>query len=318
MNAVTGGVLSGLSDRAVFVRLSLMNRFRMFLGSCCFLLIAQSFLRADDDKPSFPAVDGFELKLWAREPLLRNPTSVSVDDLGRVYIAETTRRGRVDIDIRRHKEWVLEDLRNQSVDDLRRFFHRRMAPSLSDENAAWLEDRNGDGSHDWRDLRELAEAVRMLEDTDGDGTADRTTLVSDRFAEEVTGVVEGVMPFEDKVYVTVFPDLWMLKDLDGDGRADEQTSLFRGFGVHAALDGHDIHGLIMGPEGKLYFSLGDNGVSLVTREGTRIHYPNQGAIFRCWPDGRDLEVFCRGLRNPQEIAFNDFGDLFTVDNDGDL
>ena len=45
--------------------------------------------------------------------------------------------------------------------------------------------------------------------------------------------------------------------------------------------------------------------------------PNSGAVFRCELDGTGLEVFATGMRNPQELAFNDLGDLFSVDNNSD-
>ena len=193
-----------------------------------------------------------------------------------------------------------------------------MATELSDEKQSWLQDRNDDGVHDFRDLQTISERIRLLEDTDDDGKADKSTLYADGFNEEFTGVAAGVMPYEGDVLFTVYPDLWRLRDLDGDGKADGRVSMFRGFGVHAAFDGHDLHGLTVGPEGKIYFSCGDNGFSVVTKEGKRLHYPNTGGVLRMNPDGSELEVFATGLRNVQEFDFDQYGNMFGVDNDGDL
>ncbi|HXJ55872.1 MAG TPA: PVC-type heme-binding CxxCH protein, partial [Verrucomicrobiae bacterium] len=250
--------------------------------------------------------------------MLKNPVALSFDDLGRLYVVETARRSTVDIDIRAHPTWIIEDLSNQSIGDLRRFFRMRMAPEKSLENASWLRDYNGDGLHDWRDLTMVKERVHLLQDTRGTGRADRAQVFAEGFNEEISGVIAGVMPWQRDVFVTVYPDLWRLRDTDGDGVADEKDSWFHGFGVHAAFDGHDLHGLTLGPEGKIYFSIGDNGFSVTNREGRRLHYPNTGGVLRMNPDGSDLEVFATGLRNPQEIAFDEFGNMFAVDNDGDL
>ncbi len=264
------------------------------------------------------APPGFELNRWAREPMLRSPVALSFDDQGRLYVVETARRSTVDIDIRSHASWVVDDLANQSVDDLRAFFRSMMSTENSNLNASWLRDYNQDGLHDWRDLMEVKEKVHLLEDSEGKGKADRAHVFADGFNEEISGVMAGVLPWGDDVFVTIYPDLWRLQDTDGDGVADRRESVFRGFGVHAAFDGHDLHGLTVGPEGKIYFSIGDNGFSVTNREGRKLHYPNTGGVLRMNPDGSDLEVFASGLRNPQEIAFDDFGNLFTVDNDGDL
>lgn len=261
---------------------------------------------------------GMEISLWAREPMLKNPVALSFDDRGRLYVVETARRSTVDIDIRGHQAWIVDDLANQNIEDLRRFFREKMSPARSLENARWLKDYNGDGGHDWRDLMAVKEKVHLLEDSTGQGKADRARVLVEGFNEEINGVIAGVMPWESDVFVTVYPDLWRLRDTDGDGLPDRQESMFRGFGVHAAFDGHDLHGLTMGPDGKVYFSIGDNGFSVTNREGKLLDYPNTGGVLRMNPDGSDLEVFATGLRNPQEIAFDEFGNLFSVDNDGDL
>lgn len=255
---------------------------------------------------------------WARNGLTRDPVALSFDHQGRLYLAESARRSTVDIDIRAHKSWLLDDLASDDFESMRGFFRRQMAPELSQFNRDWLPDRNADGSHDYRDLTTITERIRVLEDTDHDGVADKSTVFAEGFNEEFTGVAAGVMPFNGDVFFTVYPDLWRLRDTDGDGVADERYSMFRGFGVHAAFDGHDLHGLTVGPEGKIYFSCGDNGFSVETQEGTRLHYPNTGGVLRMNPDGSELEVFAIGLRNVQEFDFDKYGNMFAVDNDGDL
>ena len=81
--------------------------------------------------------------------------------------------------------------------------------------------------------------------------------------------------------------------------------------------GHDLHGLSLGPDGRLYFTMGDRGFHVVDDQGRSLHHPDTGAVLRCWPDGTSLEVYHLGLRNPQELCWDDFGDLFTGDNNCD-
>ncbi|MBN8248752.1 MAG: HEAT repeat domain-containing protein, partial [Verrucomicrobia bacterium] len=261
---------------------------------------------------------GLSRSLWAREPLVMDPVAVAFDDSGAAYVAETARRSTVDIDIRSHRDWLIEDLSNESVDDLRQAFHRWMAPERSLENASWLPDLNADGVHDWQDLREVRERVRRLEDTTGGGQADRSRLIAEGFNEEISGVLAGVLPVGNQVWATAYPNLTRFPKTEGNSPAPAVETVFRGFGVHAAFDGHDLHGLILGPEGRLYFTCGDNGFSVTNREGRRLHHPHTGGVLRMDPDGSNLEVFATGLRNPQEIAFDEDGNWFAVDNDGDL
>ena len=96
-----------------------------------------------------------------------------------------------------------------------------------------------------------------------------------------------------------------------------KEKLLTGFGVQFALRGHDMHGLRFGPDGKLYFSIGDRALHVTTKEGKKIAQTESGSIMRCNPDGTKFEIFATGVRNPQELAFNEHGNLFTGDNNSD-
>ena len=123
------------------------------------------------------------------------------------------------------------------------------------------------------------------------------------------------MCIRDSFYACI-PDLWRLRDRDGDGAAEERDRLSSGYGVHVALLGHDLHGLTLGPDGRLWFSIGDCGFH-VEQDGRVLDLPHCGAVLRCELDGSGLEVVHTGLRNPQELVFDDRGDLFTGDNNSD-
>ena len=156
----------------------------------------------------------------------------------------------------------------------------------------------------------------MLEDTDGDHVADRSTVFADGFNHFEDGTGAGILVRGNQAYYTCIPKLWLLTDDDGDGRADERQALQDGYGVRVAFRGHDSHGLIIGPDGRLYFSIGDRGYNIDT-DGKNWKDAESGAVFRCELDGSNLEVFATGLRNPQELAFDDYGYLFTGDNNSD-
>ncbi|MFM8583558.1 MAG: HEAT repeat domain-containing protein [Planctomycetaceae bacterium] len=241
---------------------------------------------------------GYEVRLWAAEPRLANPVAFCLDHLGRVYVAETFRQLKGVEDNRDHADWVDDDLAARTVADRLEFFRRHLGERLA--NYEVEQDR-----------------IRLLEDTDGDGVADRDRVFADGFRSAVEGTGAGVLAHNGSVYYTNIPHLWRLRDIAGDGQSVHRESLHSGYGVRVAFRGHDLHGLCLGPDGRLYFSIGDRGLNVQSREQRQLAYPDQGAVLRCELDGSDLEVVHSGLRNPQELAFDDRGNLFTGDNNSD-
>jgi quinoprotein glucose dehydrogenase len=247
---------------------------------------------------SFRLPEGVQARVWAAEPMLANPVCFCFDEKGRCYVAETFRLHHGVADNRDHPEWVEDDLASRTVEDRVSLYHKYL----------------GDKFHDYEIE---TDRIRLLEDTKGAGRADKTTVFADGFKDAPVGIGAGLLARQGRVYYTCIPDLWLLQDTQGTGKADMRQSLATGFGVHVSFFGHDMHGLRMGPDGRIYFSIGDRGFNVTTREGKKLVNPDSGAVLRCEPDGSNLEIVATGLRNPQELAFDDHGNLFTVDNNSD-
>ncbi len=239
--------------------------------------------------------EGFSGDIWASEPLLANPVAFCFDGRGRMFVSETHRYRTSVLDIR-HYYWMIED-------DL-----------ASRNQTDWMASIKKNFPKDWQQLEKESELVRLVEDSNGDGKADKSSVYADGFSSALDGIASGVLWHNDALYLTNIPSLWKMTGAD---KAEKKEELHRGYGVRFSYTGHDFHGLIAGPDGRLYFSIGDRGASIKTKEGTMIEVPDEGAVFRCEPDGSRLELVMRGLRNPQELAFDDYGNLFTGDNDSD-
>ena len=267
------------------------------------------------------AVFGFGAEVkpfkWSGDLNVPDPTSVTFDEAGNAYVASTTRRKAGDLDIREHRLWIPDDVGLTSPADKLAFYQRELAPGKMKSGRGSLKDHNKDGSVDWKDLTFYQERIYKLTDTDRDGVADKITIFAEGFNSPVSGIAAGVLYFDGWVYLTAIPDVWRLKDTDGDGVADLKEVIATGFGGHIAYAGHDMHGLRLGPDGRIYWTVGDKGANVVSKEGRRFAYPHEGCVLRCEPDGSGFEVFAHGIRNTQEIAFDTFGKVIGVDNDGD-
>ena len=264
--------------------------------------VAETIAGASDEGKqamgAFKKPSEWRVSLFAAEPALANPVSMFVDRLSRVFVCESFRQDIGVTDNRAHDQtWLHADLAAQSVED-RIAYHRKL---LGDKAAEYTQ-------HDDR--------IRLLADTNGDDVADIATVFADQFNQLEDGTGAGVLEINGDVFYTCIPKLWRLRDKNNDGVAEEREALYDGFGVRVAFRGHDMHGLAIGPDGRLYFSIGDRGYNVKTANG-QFHDPESGAVFRCELDGSNLEIFATGLRNPQELAFDDWGNLFTGDNNSD-
>ncbi|WP_373516418.1 HEAT repeat domain-containing protein, partial [Pricia sp.] len=260
--------------------------------------------------------EGLELSLWASDSLAPDPIAISIDNHGKVYLTRTNRQKNSEFDIRGHQDWMTPSIALQSVEDRREFLHATFAPEKSEENE-WLADLNGDGSHDWKDLAVEKEEVWMLEDSNNNGIADRSTRILEDFNEEITDVAGALLVRDNDVFVGVGPDMWRLTDTNDDLVLDEKNSISHGFDVHIGFGGHGMSGAVEGPDGKIYWGIGDIGANITDQEGIEHFYPNQGIIVRSNPDGSDFEVFAHGLRNTHEFVFDAYSNIISSDNDGD-
>lgn len=262
--------------------------------------------------------DGITGELWASEKLMGDTVAIHVDDQGRIWAGITQRSNNSEFDIRRFPDWEHRSVALRNTEDRRAFLRSELAPEKSPQDKR-IPDHNKDGSHDWRDLAVMTEKVIRLEDTSGSGKADFVQTVVEGFNSEVTDVIGGMYysDLRDELFINVAPDFWKLKDTNGDGQIDEKKSLAHGFAVHIGFSGHGMSGATMGPDGKMYYSMGDIGTVVTDATGKTWNYQNQGVIVRSEPDGRNFEVFAHGLRNIHEFSFDKYGNFISVDNDGD-
>ncbi|MBV6642505.1 MAG: HEAT repeat domain-containing protein [Cyclobacteriaceae bacterium] len=260
--------------------------------------------------------DGLSLKLWASDSLTPDIIALEMDDFGRAYLTRAIRPYNSEFDIRGHRDWMTPSIGFQSVEDRRAFLRSTFAPEKSKENE-WLADLNGDGSHDWRDLAVEMDEIWQIEDQDQDGYADIAKRIYQLPSEEVTDVAGALEVTRDAVFMGSAPDMWRLTDTNDDGVMDKQESLGTGFMTHIGFGGHGMSGAIMGPDGKLYWGIGDIGANLTANDGSKYKFPNRGVIVRANPDGTNFEVFSAGHRNTHEFVFDEYGNLISSDNDGD-
>lgn len=205
----------------------------------------------EEELRSFIVADGFEVNLYAADPLMAKPIQMNFDAAGRLWIASS-----------------------------------EVYPHI----------KPGQQAND---------KILVLEDTDRDGRADRTTVFADGLL-----IPTGVVPGDGGAYVANSSELLYLKDTNGDGQADQRHVLLSGFGVEDTH--HLLHTLRWGHDGCLYMNQ-----SIYIHSHIETPYGvqrlNGGGIWRFRPETQELEIYCRGFVNPWGLHFDDWGQSFATD-----
>jgi len=150
--------------------------------------------------------------------------------------------------------------------------------------------------------------VLMLEDTDGDGIFDKSTV----FADKMT-FPAGAQWLNGSLYVASPPGIWKLTDTDGDGVADKREMIVSGFDYTG--NAADVHGPFLHPNGRLYWCHGRKGYKAAGKDGKVVFEGKSSGIWSVKPDGTDVQwhALLAG-DNPVEVDFTPQGELIGVQN----
>jgi len=187
----------------------------------------------------------------------------------------------------------------------------------------------------YTDLRPEGDRVVILEDTNGDGVADKeTTFFQSPQLTNPLGICVLPGPGGGKkgtqVIVSAAPNVWLLTDTGGTDHADKAEIILK-TGGNWNHD-HQIHAFSFGEDGKLYFNMGNEGQKLMWPDGspvvdvagngvTNVGKPYRGGmVFRAdLVDGKlkNIETLAWNFRNNYKVCVDSFGTMWQSDNDDD-
>jgi len=226
-------------------------------------------LTPEQEKAALHVPPGFEVQLFASEPMINKPINMAFDARGRLWVSSTVEY-----------------------------------PYAADKSR-WS-DPQGNRVKDSRD------AIKILEDTDGDGKADKVTDFADGL-NIPTGVVPWHKP-EHKAGCIAWsiPNIWYFADTDGDDKADVREVIFGPLGYEK-----DTHGMCssfrLGLDGWVYATHGFNNTSYFkAKDGSTLEL-HSGNVFRFRPDGSRVEPWTHGQVNPFGLCWDRYGNLFSAD-----
>jgi putative heme-binding domain-containing protein len=161
-------------------------------------------------------------------------------------------------------------------------------------------------------VKDSRDAIKILEDTNGDGRADKVTDFADGL-----NIPTGVLPWhkpehKDGCITWSIPNIWYFADTDGDGRCDRREVLFGPLGYEK-----DTHGMCssfrLGADGWVYATHGFNNTShFKAKDGSQMEL-HSGNVFRFKPDGSCVEKWTHGQVNPFGLAWDLRGNLYSAD-----
>ncbi|MEJ7912883.1 MAG: PVC-type heme-binding CxxCH protein [Chitinophagaceae bacterium] len=164
--------------------------------------------------------------------------------------------------------------------------------------------------------------IVILEDRDGDGVFDTSKVF---YQGPELNAPLGIAVLGNQVFVSQSPYVWIFHDDNKDDISDRKTVLFQGIG--GEQHDHGVHSFTFGPDGKLYFTFGNEGKTLKDKLGRVVLDQDgdpigpkkykEGMVFRCDIDGTNVECLGDNFRNNFEVAVDSYGSLWQSDNDDD-
>jgi putative membrane-bound dehydrogenase-like protein len=164
--------------------------------------------------------------------------------------------------------------------------------------------------------------IMILEDNDGDGVAEVNKVFYQ--GPEINAPL-GICVVDNKVIVSQSPFVWAFYDDNKDDKADRKEIIFQG--IRGVQHDHGMHSFTAGPDGKLYFNFGNDAVTLRDKNNKPVldQYGDSigskkyrmGMVFRCDPDGSNVERLAHNFRNNYEVCTDSYGTMWQSDNDDD-